>query len=254
MNASDPFEILRTHVRSTTVGEPPRISDAELVDAITNDRYAPTAITSGADFEPRRQPRRSHRRVAVGVAVALAASGGLAVAASNWGEEASRPERGASCYSQFSTKSSQLLLANSVDPLTDCATMWESGRLTSTDPSIPAGLVPPLVACVRDDVVAVFPSTDDRGCGSLGLPDAIVADEVNPVAALAHRLVDDVNAKCLPFEAAQQETEKILHSLRLSGWKIVDSGGTGACSYASANGAERVVTLSLLPPFPPVTN
>ncbi len=254
MNASDPFEVLRTHVRSTTSDVPPRISDADLVDAITNGRYAPATITTTGDFVPRRRPRRRHR-VAIGVAVALAASGGFAVAASNWDQKASRPERGASCYSAFSMLSSQLALPNSVDPLGDCAEMWRSGRLNLSDGSVPPGAVPALVACVsKQNVVVVFPSTDDRGCGSLGLPNAIVSGEVDPVAELAHRLVDEVNATCLPFEAAQQETEKILHSLRLSGWKIVDLGGMGACSYASADGDVRVVTLSLLPPFPPATN
>lgn len=257
MSPSDPFDILRNHVRSAVTDDPPRISDTELVDAIVNDRYTPSTVTTTAadDFVARRrQPRRTRRRVAVGVAVALATSGGFAVAASRWSEEASRPERGGSCYSEFTTLSSRFALPNSVDPINDCAALWRSGRLTSSDGSVAAGTVPTLLPCVLNGVVAVFPNTDDRSCESLGLPNAILSDEVDPVAELAHRLVDEVNAKCLSFEAAQQETEKILHSLRLSGWKIVDLGGTGACSYASADGDVRVVTLSLLPPFPPVTN
>ena len=253
MNVSDPFEILRTHVRSIQSDEPPVINDAELVDAITSGRY--TSSLSSHDFVPGLRPRRNRRRVAVGVAVALAASGGIAVAAGNWGEEASRPERGASCYSELSTLSSQVVLPSSVDPLGDCAEMWRAGEITVADGSISPGTVPPLVACVSEqNVVAVFPSTDGRGCGSLGLPDAILSGDIDPVAELALRLVDEVNAKCMSFDEAQQETEKILHSLRLSGWKIVDLGGTGACSFASADGDVRVVTLSLLPPFPPVTN
>ena len=253
MNPSDPFEILRTHVRSVTSDEPPVIDDTELVNAIVSGRYTPT--TSTPDFVPRLRPRRTRRRIAVGVAVAFAASGGFAVAASNWGEEASRPERGASCYSEFSLLSGQVVLSGSVDPLGDCAEMWRAGKIVVADGSIAPGTVPPLVACVSDqDAVVVFPSIDGRGCGALGLPDAIPSDDVDPVAALALRLVDEVNAKCMSFDEAQQETEKILHSLRLSGWRIVDLGGTGACSFASADGDVRVVTLSLLPPFPPVTN
>src|SRR5262245_36221038 len=107
MTITDPFDVLRLHLRSTAAPAEPTISDDDLIAAIVDGTFA-MSFDDMAAQRSRRQRRR--RRVAVGAVVAVAASGGLAVAARNWSEPAKHPESGVSCYSDYATMTNQFVL------------------------------------------------------------------------------------------------------------------------------------------------
>ncbi len=119
-----------------------------------------------------------------------------------------------------------------------CRSAWEDGRLTNTD-IVPAGQVPPLIACVADQgILAVFPSSDQALCSALGLA------EPNPESLPAGNDIRQLNDEfftyfdqqdCRPIEQSTRDLRRILNNRGLSDWQIqVSPGGPDrpCASYA----------------------
>lgn len=119
-----------------------------------------------------------------------------------------------------------------------CRSVWEDGRLTNTN-IVPAGRVPPLIACVTDQgILAVFPSSDQALCSALGLaepdPESLPAgDDIRQLNDEFFTYFDQQD--CRPIEQATRDLRLILNNRGLNKWQIqVSPGGPDrpCASYA----------------------
>ncbi|NUU21458.1 MAG: hypothetical protein HOV68_08075 [Streptomycetaceae bacterium] len=133
--------------------------------------------------------RRRRRRWVIPLTIAVATSTGVAVALVFPEPEHPKSVDRVDCYTDTDMQADPYhggstawdgAPDNSGIAIELCANMWRVGLLrpkapgvvAPTDGSAPSGdwPVPHLVACVRDDVPAVFPSDDPAFCRTAGLP------------------------------------------------------------------------------------
>jgi hypothetical protein len=138
----------------------------------------------------RQSHRRRNRAIAGGASLLLLAGSGVAAVTI---ASQSLQERSAHCYEAADTASLSTQVgipdevtdeSGSTDPLRAdsdraaqaldlCGSVWRSGFFATGGVPVDDGRqheVPPLTACLRSDqVIAVFPSSDDQLCESVGL-------------------------------------------------------------------------------------
>lgn len=179
---------------------------------------------------PRTSPQTggyTRRRLGLAIAIAILA---LALIAAAWlvFRDVSDPSS-VGCY-QATSLESDVVAASSGGALDAslCEPVWEEGTLVNED-IVPAGQIPPLVACVTEEgSLAVFPSDDTTICSQLGL--ARPAPESLPEEDVIRELDDDLvdyfaQQACQTVEQARQDIRQILDRYGLSDWSIQDSPG-----------------------------
>lgn len=132
----------------------------------------------------------------------------------------------------------------------DCAEWWINGELTN--PEVPLGQVPPLLACVTESgVLWVFPSDDPTTCQRLGLavPDSSPAS--SPGSVIRAALVDQYAWEaCVPPVQAAAEISGALVDLGFSDWSVsYDDAAEGDCTTLAIDPIAKVVSVVPVPPM-----
>ncbi|MBI5087338.1 MAG: hypothetical protein HZB15_00270 [Actinobacteria bacterium] len=220
---SDPFDLLRHHVRRQAADAEPGTSTDELVAHITLEHHR----NEGAAGARVRRPRR-WGLVAMVVTAAAGVGAGAVVTAT-----LDRPhltQAGVACHSSVGDRSFVIVSLGN-DPIAACAAVWQAGDLPLVDQKSPPS-DPPLVACTGDrGVFDVYPGTGPEVCAQVGLVEADVEAMLgDPVLELSRRISDEINAQCLSFEAAVERARELLDELQFSDWKVnaIDDGGVCA--------------------------
>lgn len=248
MNAIDPFDVLRDHLRSQVVADP--VTDiGDLVDQI---------------FEGRRTGLRHHRRagrlrrcIAFGAGATILVGSGFAAASILRSDAPTRVDVGLLCRATPDVDSSASLIELDDDPIGACRKLWESGEMAamsdvggghagSDEPSSRA-VVPDLVACVgAGGVVEVFPLAHgvaaEHQCGQLDLGTLGTAPLTrDPIARLGDRVSLEVNATCVPIDDAPAVLGGILRDLDLVGWQILVEEGVDPCARVALDPDARTL-------------
>ncbi|VAW06659.1 hypothetical protein MNBD_ACTINO02-1324 [hydrothermal vent metagenome] len=134
-----------------------------------------------------------------------------------------------------------------------CRSVWEDGRLANTD-IVPAGQVPPLIACVTDEGnLAVFPTSNTALCSSLGLAEP--NPESIPDADAVRLLNEDLftyfdQQDCRPMEQATRDVRRILNKHGLNNWQVETSPGTPErpCASYALDAPTQILRLVPIPP------
>lgn len=160
------------------------------------------------------RPRRP-RRVLVAVAAAILVTGATAGALVLWSGE---PEIVAvQCFAAADLESDRVNgdLALGLGPEA-CAPLWQDGPFGDGPP-------PPLVACIVDDSVGVFPGPDGT-CGELGLRRSVGGETaLATMTELDTALREAINrTPCITPDEAVPEAERIVTELALrdAGWVV----------------------------------
>ncbi len=223
---TDPFDVLRSHVRSVALLEHPDTDPDDLVAQVT---AVAEPIADGASViafphhrspvPPSRashgSPRRRRWLVAAGVS-AIVVVGGAGVAA-YVGTRPSVPSAGVMCRASISNRSA-IVIESTADPIVGCAALWARGDLPEIGRPGP-GDVPTLVACVGErGVLEVLPVSAGQTCADAGLVDADasgLADD--PVTRLQELLALRINlTPCQPVEPAVDLVEASLREVGLT--------------------------------------
>jgi hypothetical protein len=98
-------------------------------------------------------------------------------------------------------------------------------------------------------VLEVFPGDGPEVCAQLGLSEADVEGMVDdPVAELARRAVDEINARCLSLEAAAAQARELLSELGLQSWNVVAIDDGGSCAVVGMTDTEtRTLNVRTIP-------
>lgn len=238
---TDPFDVLRSHVRSVALLEHPDTEPDDLVARITGVDDLDARDASVIALPPHRAPgspgaARSPRRrrwlVAAGVS-AVVVVGGAGVAAFV-GARPSNPAADVLCRGSADGTGSAIAVAPGEDPIDQCADLWRIGDLPDVDaPGGPTTKVPRLVACTGSNgSIEVLPLPDDSSCADAGLDDADVAGALaDPKLGLRHQLAREVNeAPCADVTSVRKTVERALATWGFSSWSITvrDEGATCA--------------------------
>jgi len=240
---TDPFDVLRTHVRAVALLERPTAAPDDLVAAITDASPSAPVI-----------PLRSgHRRrwMATGGAVAIVVVGGAGVAAFR-GERPDAQIRDVICRSTAKLDSSGFAVNAGSDPIAACAALWTTGRLPDVDRPTSAGTVPRLAACTgMDRSIEVYPLSAAASCSDLGLLDADPTfAATDAVMQLQRRIADTINAEsCVSGLAAVGAARSALDELKLSSWTITEPDGPVECAAISVDVGSSMVVVRVNP-FP----
>jgi hypothetical protein len=235
---SDPFDVLRRHVRQQAAGTEPGTSTDELVAHITLEHHR----ADGLDEVRVRRPRRWAVVGAV-VAAAVGVGAGAVVTASL--ERPQVTQLGVACHPSVAERGTSLVVALGDDPIEDCAAVWRAGDLPNLDEKSPPS-DPPLVACASDrGVIEVFPGSGPEVCTDAGLVpadiDAIMSD---PLLELSRRIVDEINLTCPSFDGAIEHARQLLEELGFAGWNLVAVDDGGECGVVG-NPDPQTRTLSV---------
>ena len=212
--------------------------------ALDTDIPAPDSVR-GQSIRQRalRKPRRPHRAL-VAVAAAIIVTGAAAGAVVLWPDE---PEFVAvSCYAEADLTSARADgdLNLGLGPEA-CAPIWQSGAFG-------AGPPPPLVACLIDDIVGVFPGPEGT-CGELGLPRSAGGETaLATMAELDAALRDAINQSCVPPEEAVTVAARIADDLGLSeaGWTVSQTAATTTdrpCASYSVDQERKLIAIVPIP-------
>lgn len=238
---TDPFDVLRSHVRSVALLEHPDTDPDDLVAQITGVAEPITASTrDGASvlaFPAARSPRshgspRRRRWLVVAGVSAIVVVGGAGVAAFV-GARPSTPTAGVVCRASISN-SSAIVIEPSADPVAACADLWARGDLPEIGQKGP-GEIPRLVACVgARGTLEVLPAAKGQTCAAAGMVEADPSGSLDdPVVALQERLAIDINvAACQAIEPATDIVEAALRELELPSWTIEVRQPTATCVIA----------------------
>lgn len=221
---SDPFQLLREHVRGQVDLLEPETGTDELIAHITLEHHRGSASRP----DVRRRPRR-WSSVALGVAVSLGIATGAAVTAAVLERERVKlPEAGVMCRPSATDQRQGIFTDAGDDPIAACRALWNSGQLPLMD-EISDGTDPELVACTGDrGVVEVYPGRGPAVCTALGLAEAdIEAMLADPRRELLARITAEIHEPCLSMDQAVQRADELLDELGFEGWSIVRRPGEG---------------------------
>ena len=191
-----------------------------------------------------RQPRRQ-RRILVAVAAAIVLTGAAAGAAVLWSGE---PEIVAvQCYAEADLDGTR---ANGDVSLglgpEACAPLWQDGPFGEGPP-------PPLVACLVDKIVGVFPGPEGT-CGELGLRRSVGGETaLATIAELDTALREAINrTPCIPPEDAVPAADRIVTDLGLreSGWTVRQTSETTTdrpCASFSVDQERKLIAIVPIP-------
>ncbi|MCX6519919.1 MAG: hypothetical protein NTZ21_04575 [Actinobacteria bacterium] len=242
---TDPFDVLRSHVRSVALLEHPDTEPDDLVAQITGVADPMPDGASVIAFPHHRSPispsrgshgspRRRRWLVAAGVS-AIVVVGGAGVAAFV-GTRPSAPAAGVVCRASVSN-SSAIVIEPTADPVAACADLWARGDLPEIDvpkPTTPGSPeVPRLVACVGEGLaLQVLPLPEYWSCADAGLADAdITGITDDPAVRLQAALVDRVNAGgCRTTADVAAIAREVLDSMDLATWSVKVSDPSSACA------------------------
>lgn len=221
---TDPFDVLRSHVRAVALLEHPDTEPDDLVAQITGiaDPIAdgasviafPHHRSPGSPGSPG-SPRRRRWLVAAGVS-AIVVVGGAGVAAFV-GTRPSAPAAGVVCRASISNTSA-IVIEPTSDPIAGCAELWARGDLPEIDRAGP-GEVPRLVACVSArGTLDVVPLPEGQTCADAGMVEADASGALDePVTRLQELLATDINlAACRSVESAMDLVEASLREVGLT--------------------------------------
>lgn len=232
----DPFDVLRAHVRSVALLEPPGVDADELVASITGT----TDREAGREGAHRRGSPRRRRWLVAGVATATVAVGGAGIAAYQ-GSRPTDPTADVVCRSSIDGFGSTVGLRSDGDPIGECARLWARGDLPDLDHPTPGGEVPRLVACTseRTGTIEVLPLDEFTTCADVGLLDADV-EQADPVTLLQRRLERHV-AECHDAAEVEAYAGGLLDELGLDGWVVGRRPAAGRCATAAVDTGARTV-------------
>jgi hypothetical protein len=241
---SDPFDILRDHVRRQAAQVEPETGTDELIAHITLEHHrGPSTV-----WPEIRRPRRRWRSVAVGVAVSLGIGAGAVVTAAVLDKQRVKvPEAGVMCRVSATDPRKGMLTDAGNDPVAACAALWNSGRLPLMD-EVTEGSDPDLVACTGErGVLEVYPGSGPEVCAALGLAEADVESMLaDPRRELGER-ASEISLACLtPRETARQAAE-LLDELALVGWAIVVDEGEGCGVIKIGSGDDHTLYVIRVP-------
>lgn len=216
------------------------LDPARDVDIPSPDNVRGQAIRARALKDARRP-----RRIAVAIAAAIVLTGATAGAIVWWTGE---PEVFAvACYAEADLDADRA----QGDPTLGvgpeaCAPLWQQGPFGGGPP-------PPLVACLRDGVVSVFPGPDGT-CGELGLPRSVGGETaLATMAELDAALREAINVQPCPSpEEAVPAAQRIIDDLGLgdSGWTVRQTTATTPdrpCASYSVDEARELVAITPIP-------
>jgi hypothetical protein len=243
---SDPFDLLRGHLRGQADGVEPGTSTDELISHITLE-YHRGPVFSAA---PSSRRKRRWGAMAVSAAVFVGLGAGAAVTATVLDRQpVSEPLAGVVCRAEASTTSSAIVLPAGPDPIGDCAQRWAAGELPLVDEqSEPTN--PSLVACVgRGGALEVYPGDSDELCATLGLAaadlDSFVAD---PTIPLNDRIAEEINMQCMEPEQAAQAAVALLDQMGFRDWNVVLEATEKCALVVFAEGGEHTLYVRHYPP------
>lgn len=217
-----------------------RLDPARDVDIPTADSVRGAAIRARA-----LRQRRPYRRTLVAVAAALIVTSAAAGAMVLWSGEPTIVA--VSCYADADLDSDRVSgdVALGLGPQA-CARVWQSGAFGDGPP-------PPLVACLVDDSVGVFPGPDGT-CGDLGLPRSAGGESALATMAELDTALRDIvdQTPCLTPEAAVPEASRVVMGLGLheSGWTVRQTADTTAdrpCASFSVDQERKLVAIVPIP-------
>ncbi len=226
---TDPFDVLRSHVRSVALLERPDADPDDLVDAITGagapniaSRSAGSDRSQRSNVVPLRSPRRRRWLVATG-AVVIVVAGGAGVAAFR-GERPAAPSADVLCHGSVDATGSAIAIAPTDDPIAGCSELWRNGDLPNIDAlNKPTTDVPRLVACTGiNGSLEVLPLPELTSCADFGLSDAgAVSVSVDPVTRLRDDLMVEINSgPCLGAPEVEQLALDAIARSGLARWKV----------------------------------
>jgi len=243
---SDPFDLLRGHVRRQAERAEPDTRTDELVAHITLEHHRGPAVST----VPLARRKRRWSSVVVSLAVFVGLGAGAAVTATVLDRQrVTEPLAGVVCRAEAATNSSAIVLAASADPSGDCARRWATGELPLVDePSAPSN--PPLVACVgRGGALEVYPGDGDELCSELGLALADVETFVtDPKHALNERIATEINLACMEPEAAAKAAVAVLDEMDFRGWDVVLEATEKCALVVFGEGDDRTLYVRDHPP------
>ena len=254
---TDPFDVLRSHVRSVALLEHPDTDPDDLVaqitglaDPIPEATREASVLAFPAGRSPRSHgshgsPRRRRWLVAAGVS-AIVVVGGAGVAAFV-GTRPSTPTADVLCRGSADGKGSAIAVAPGADPIDQCADLWRAGDLPDVDaPGRPTTKVPRLLACTGSNgSIEVLPLPQSTSCADAGLADADVAGAVaDPQVGLRHQLAREVNeAPCADAASVRATVERALETWGFSSWMVTVRDERAACVRALIDPAGTRVEL-----------
>jgi hypothetical protein len=251
---TDPFDVLRSHVRSVALLEHPDTEPDDLVAQITGvadpmpDGASVIAFpqhrspVSPGSFRSNGSPRRRRWLVAAGVS-AIVVVGGAGVAAFV-GTRPSAPAAGVVCRASVSN-SSAIVIEPTDTPIAACAALWARGDLPEIDRK-GSGEIPRLVACVGErGVLEVLPLSAGQSCDAVGMVDAdATGTGSDPVVALQELLAVRVNlAPCQSPDAVTDRVDESLREVGLASWTVEVRDPGARCAFAVAEPTRTRVLL-----------
>jgi hypothetical protein len=168
----------------------------------------------------RRIPRSTTLKILVPV-VALA----LGAASYSLSRAVSEPLTIA-CYRQMSVGADvRGLPAPAGDPVAACRALWQPGNEFNPVDRVAA---PPLMACLRNGGIAVFPHPPSvNACSELGLPepeDATLGSEAQKAGAVRDTVASFLMANCLSEAGSLTYVQQQLQAVGLGNWQVVPTG------------------------------
>jgi hypothetical protein len=226
---TDPFDLLRSHVRSVALLEHPHTDPDDLVASIIGSDPANIGGVAVGTLRPLGSRRRRRWLVASGVAIVVV--GGAGVAAFR-GTAPDRATDGVRCRASLEN-SSAIVLEPTADPVAACADLWARGALPDIDSPTASPSMPRLVACVgRDDALQVVPVPEFWSCADAGLADAdLGAAATDPAVRLQTALVDRINAgECRSTIDVVAIAVEVLEIMGLDTWSVAVTDPSSTCA------------------------
>ena len=218
-----------------------RLDPARHADVPSPDSVRGQAIRARAVGRP-----RQHRRLLVAVAAALMITGATAGAMVLWSGEPNIVA--VTCYADADLDADRapgtLELGLGVDA---CAPLWQGG------PFGDGAALPPLVACLVDESVGVFPGPDGT-CGDLGLPRSVGGESalatMSELNAALRAAIDQ--ARCVAPADGVLDAQRIADDLGLDtgGWTVRQTSPTTAdrpCASFSVDQQRKLIAIIPIP-------
>jgi hypothetical protein len=230
---SDPFDVLRRHVRGQAAEGTPSTSTDELVAHITLEHHR------GDGWPESSQPRPRRWGMAAAVVAACVGVGAGAVVTAALDRSQVDQSALVACHPSVDEPDLSMLVRHDDDPIGACRSLWQAGRLPLLDQESPPS-DPALVLCMSEQhVLEVFPGSGPDVCRAVGsAPVDLPTDVADPVRELDRRVVDEINPACLPFDQAVEAARSLLDELGLAGWNVVAIDDGGRCALVGVSDIE----------------
>ncbi|WUI03250.1 hypothetical protein OHR68_16040 [Spirillospora sp. NBC_00431] len=204
---------------------------------------------------PRGRRRFARRgRWIAGTAAGLVMAGGGVAVAGGLLDEGVEQSLATGCYARADLDADTAVIGlGAADPVAQCAALWREGAVRDGTRT-----APPLVACVMDEAVGVFPG-DAGTCRDLGLRPwrpltGAAGTRAHALGELQRDLATRFSARCVTEREAIALAEERLTAGGLTGWRVVtdafghEYGRNGRCaSLGDIDPRTRTLTLIGLP-------